>query len=46
MVSCMLQLLYTLGKMVAGDDSVRVDGPKSRSGSFVGGEESLAPATN
>jgi hypothetical protein len=43
----MLQLLYPLGKRVAGADSMRVGGLESRSGSFAGkGEKSLAPATN
>jgi len=32
----MLQLLYPLGKRVAGADSMRVGGPESTSGSFAG----------
>jgi len=39
MVSCMLQLLYPLGKRVAGADSMRVVGLESRSGSFAGKEK-------
>jgi hypothetical protein len=32
----MLQLLYLLGKRVAGANSMRVYGPESMSGSFAG----------